>query len=374
MSSRLRAAEDSNLGPTAPEHEEGHSQRLAGRHKPWNRSGREAGKVHPSHRLPGFRQDFTAPLLPPAGGATAGKAGREKGVERYLTVREVADLLQVSTATIYDAVKRGGLAHVRVPGNGLASNDYRFGNAMTKRTLLALNADDLRQTLWSSDTNSGDVVGSAVYWNPPIIVNGKVYLATYFTTAPTTRHYPNSFGVLSYGPRNLWTIIPGIRNWATGLFSHYTLKLCTKCAIFTQGLTTSTLNLGSDGGLWFRPRINGAWSTPTEVAPANVAPPGAGLAGDLHGLNQLDMFVVDNNGALNVVSETTAGWQAPVTHSPANFAPTGAPVTALAYGGQTAGWVVTRSERLRSSGGTPCLAGSGPRRSRRATSRPPART
>jgi len=74
----------------------------------------KAAKVHPSHPLPGFRQDFTAPLLPPAGGQTAARAAREKGAERYLTVREVADLLKVSTATIYDAVKRGDLAHVRV--------------------------------------------------------------------------------------------------------------------------------------------------------------------------------------------------------------------------------------------------------------------
>ena len=74
----------------------------------------KAAEVHPSHPLPGFRQDFTAPLLPPGGRGTAAKTGREKGAERYLTVREVADLLKVSTATIYDAVKRGGLAHVRV--------------------------------------------------------------------------------------------------------------------------------------------------------------------------------------------------------------------------------------------------------------------
>jgi excisionase family DNA binding protein len=35
-------------------------------------------------------------------------------VERYLTVREVADRLRVSTATAYAMVERGELAHVRV--------------------------------------------------------------------------------------------------------------------------------------------------------------------------------------------------------------------------------------------------------------------
>jgi excisionase family DNA binding protein len=34
--------------------------------------------------------------------------------ERYLTVREVAERLRVSTATVYAAVKRGEIPHVRV--------------------------------------------------------------------------------------------------------------------------------------------------------------------------------------------------------------------------------------------------------------------
>jgi len=37
-----------------------------------------------------------------------------KASERYLSVREIASRYGVSTATIYDAVKRGEIPHVRV--------------------------------------------------------------------------------------------------------------------------------------------------------------------------------------------------------------------------------------------------------------------
>ena len=95
-----------------------------------------AGGVHPSHPVAPVSQPFTARLLPrfPANGL-AGKAkslsrvdGRSgdgiadrrplavvpRAEERYLTVREVAERLRVSTATVYAAVKRGEIPHVRV--------------------------------------------------------------------------------------------------------------------------------------------------------------------------------------------------------------------------------------------------------------------
>jgi excisionase family DNA binding protein len=58
--------------------------------------------------LPGFA-GFSSPLGTPV-------VQRGPGVEerRYLGVREFARLLGVSTATVYKAVARGELAHVRV--------------------------------------------------------------------------------------------------------------------------------------------------------------------------------------------------------------------------------------------------------------------
>jgi excisionase family DNA binding protein len=55
----------------------------------------------------------------PDPGATGGEGaahavgGTQTG-ERYLTVREVAERLRLSTDTVYEAVKRGEIPHVRV--------------------------------------------------------------------------------------------------------------------------------------------------------------------------------------------------------------------------------------------------------------------
>jgi excisionase family DNA binding protein len=83
--------------------------------------------------LAGFPRPFTAYVLPPV---AADREGAEKGTALddrqrngtvtqpqaslrkvagpYLTVREVADRLRVCTDTVYEMVKRGDLAHVRV--------------------------------------------------------------------------------------------------------------------------------------------------------------------------------------------------------------------------------------------------------------------
>ena len=55
---------------------------------------------------PDFRESFAAYLLPPS---------ERLGVEGCaLTVREVADRLGVSTASVYGLVRRGELRHFRV--------------------------------------------------------------------------------------------------------------------------------------------------------------------------------------------------------------------------------------------------------------------
>jgi excisionase family DNA binding protein len=58
-----------------------------------------------------FRQDFATRLLPDF--ARFPRAATESG-ERLLTVRQVAERLQVSTKTVYQLCERGDLAHVRV--------------------------------------------------------------------------------------------------------------------------------------------------------------------------------------------------------------------------------------------------------------------
>src|ERR1022692_4107057 len=72
----------------------------------------------------------------------------------------------------------------------------------------------------------------------------------------------------------------------------------------------------------------GAWSGPLGIGPAGIFPPGAPVAASQQiGLNQTDVFVVDNNGALNVAWVVEAGaWGGPAPIGPAGIFPPGAQV------------------------------------------------
>jgi hypothetical protein len=69
----------------------------------------------------------------------------------------------------------------------------------------------------------------------------------------------------------------------------------------------------------------GAWNGPGKIGPANIANPGGFLAASRQfGLNQTDVFLVDKNGQLNVYWVDNAGaWQGPGKIGPANLAPAG---------------------------------------------------
>jgi len=68
------------------------------------------GRVQPSHGIAGVTSPFAAPVLQ----ALAAGATSPHLAPRLLTVREVAERLGVSTATVYALCKRGLLQHVRV--------------------------------------------------------------------------------------------------------------------------------------------------------------------------------------------------------------------------------------------------------------------
>ncbi|PTL82493.1 helix-turn-helix domain-containing protein [Vitiosangium sp. GDMCC 1.1324] len=70
----------------------------------------EAGQFQPSHPVTGSTKPFAAYLLQGAAVAS-GTAGA-----RLLSVRDVADQLAVSTATVYALCKRRQLRHVRISG------------------------------------------------------------------------------------------------------------------------------------------------------------------------------------------------------------------------------------------------------------------
>jgi excisionase family DNA binding protein len=68
------------------------------------------GRVQASHGIAGFSSPFAAPVLQ----ARAGGATSPHLAPRLLTVREVAERLRVSTATVYALCRHGVLQHVRV--------------------------------------------------------------------------------------------------------------------------------------------------------------------------------------------------------------------------------------------------------------------
>ena len=72
----------------------------------------EPERVQPSQPVAGDHKAFAAPLL--QGAAPARLRALPGGVEGLLTVREVAERLGLSTATVYRLCEEGGLPHVRV--------------------------------------------------------------------------------------------------------------------------------------------------------------------------------------------------------------------------------------------------------------------
>jgi hypothetical protein len=101
--------------------------------------------------------------------------------------------------------------------------------------------------------------------------------------------------------------------------------------------------VGNDGALHVTWVVGeGHWSDgtpgnpgPAPITPPRFAPPGAGVAAAKQAANQLDAFVVGNDGAVHVSWEIADGqWSGPAPITPAGFAPKGACVTAVAQNNQ----------------------------------------
>ena len=76
--------------------------------------GAAPSPVQPSQPFAGVRKPFVPAVSPGAARATSRLRALEGGAGRLLTVREVAERLAVSTATVYALCARGELPHVRV--------------------------------------------------------------------------------------------------------------------------------------------------------------------------------------------------------------------------------------------------------------------
>ncbi len=74
----------------------------------------EPRRVHRSQRCAANRSQLVTPLLQAAVLAEATRKGETVPHARALTVKEVAGILRVCTATVYAMIERGELPHVRV--------------------------------------------------------------------------------------------------------------------------------------------------------------------------------------------------------------------------------------------------------------------
>ena len=90
-----------------------------------------------------------------------------------------------------------------------------------KGILLALDADDVTRTLWTSEqVSQRDRIGLFAKFNPPVVANGKVFVATYGDDEPRQTYagnarptqFPKNYYVAVYG---LQTAPPPAHRWST---------------------------------------------------------------------------------------------------------------------------------------------------------------
>jgi len=80
-----------------------------------------------------------------------------------------------------------------------------------KAILLALDAQDVSRTLWTSELfMQRDRVGLFAKFNPPVVANGKVFVPTYGDDEPLQRYPQNAPGPKQF-PKNYYVAVYGLR-------------------------------------------------------------------------------------------------------------------------------------------------------------------
>lgn len=182
--------------------------------------------------------------------------------------------------------------------------------------------------------------------------NGTPWSGAYKITAPGFAPVGAPVALAKQGPDQLdaffvsndgrlyvsWVL--GSNPWTASPFAITPPNFVRPGAHLTTGYQNDQLDVffvGNDGAIYVAWLVQNVWQGPVAISGPNVAPPGAPLASgiqtDGNYFGQLDLFVVDNLGRVNVLWVKDKGsWSGPVAIT-GPFAPPGA---ALAVGSQGA--------------------------------------
>ena len=238
-------------------------------------------------------------------------------------------------------------ANMSFSANGLTAKtgilwltNLSSNNQAPKRVLYALNADNL-QTLWTSDTYASDTLGTGVYWNPPIVVNGSVYAASILSPLQGSV-------IATYGPRFLYAVL------AHGHFYPFRNPVYAAASM-------SSMNMGANGAMYVRSRVNGGWPAPTAVTSTNFAPATSMVVTAAQTTTQEAAFIIPNTGSLDVLTTTNGTtWGPPTALTTTGFAPAGAPLATASQGGQLGVAMVDTNGKLEIMSWTAAFGWQGP--------------
>ncbi|HEY2012148.1 MAG TPA: hypothetical protein VGH38_01550, partial [Bryobacteraceae bacterium] len=157
-----------------------------------------------------------------------------------------------------------------VPGSGIlwASTPLASDaeNAVVPGIVRAFDASDLSRVLWSSESNPArDSLGNFAKFVPPVVVNGKLYMATFSDAVAV-------YGLLPANADFVVSASPASQTALAGYTASYTVSI---------GSTSGSVTLGI-GGLpngataTFRPAaIVGAGSSTLTISTGSATPPGS---------------------------------------------------------------------------------------------------
>jgi hypothetical protein len=169
-------------------------------------------------------------------------------------------------------------ANGSTPGSGIIWSSMPLASdgdhGVHQGILRALNADDLTKELWNSTINDArDDMGNWPKYSPPIVVNGRVYMASFPSdgVSPTAI---NVYGLLPATPDFSLSVAPSSRTVTAGNSTTYTVST-TALNGFSGSIALSAAGLPSGASASVVPTsITGSGSSTLTVSTASTTPSG----------------------------------------------------------------------------------------------------